>query len=76
MLILSRKRSEEIVINDNITIVVAEIHRGMVRLGIVAPKEIPIHRKEVQDKIHRDEPGTGNPYLQFPRKTTDRRNAG
>ena len=44
MLILSRKKNESIVINDNITVVVVEIRGDKVRLGIEAPKEIPTLR--------------------------------
>ncbi|MDR2757254.1 MAG: carbon storage regulator CsrA [Planctomycetaceae bacterium] len=51
MLVLSRKINESVVINDNITIVVVEIHGDKVRLGIEAPKDIIIHRKEVYDAI-------------------------
>ncbi len=55
MLVLSRKAGEAIVINDDITIVVVEIRDDKVRLGIEAPKEVPVHRREVFDAIHRDE---------------------
>lgn len=51
MLILSRKKSESIVINKNITVTVVEIRGDKVRLGIVAPKEIPVHRREVFEAI-------------------------
>ncbi|HQK63769.1 MAG TPA: carbon storage regulator CsrA [Candidatus Staskawiczbacteria bacterium] len=51
MLVLSRKKNESIVINDDITIVVVEIRGDKVRLGVEAPKEIPVHRREVQDAI-------------------------
>ncbi|MCX6721556.1 MAG: carbon storage regulator CsrA [Candidatus Staskawiczbacteria bacterium] len=56
MLVLSRKKNESIVINDDITIVVVEIRVDKVRLGVEAPKEIPVHRREVFDAIHRNEP--------------------
>ena len=52
MLVLSRKTNESIVINNNITVTVVEIRGDKVRLGIVAPKEIPVHRQEVFDLIH------------------------
>jgi carbon storage regulator len=55
MLVLSRKKNESIVINDDITIVVVEIRGDKVRLGVEAPKEIPVHRREVFDAIHRGE---------------------
>jgi carbon storage regulator len=46
MLVLSRRKNESIVINNDITITVVEIHGDKVRLGIVAPKEVPVHRQE------------------------------
>jgi carbon storage regulator len=55
MLVLSRKKNESIVINDDITIVVVEIRGDKVRLGVEAPKEIPVHRREVYDAIKRSE---------------------
>jgi carbon storage regulator len=54
MLVLSRKKNESIVINDDITIVVVEIRGDKVRLGVEAPKEVPVHRREVFDAIHRN----------------------
>jgi carbon storage regulator len=53
MLVLSRKKNESIVINNDITIVVVEIRGDKVRLGIEAPSEVPVHRREVYDKIQR-----------------------
>ncbi len=52
MLVLSRKKNESIVINHDITVVVVEIRGDKVRLGVEAPKEVPVHRKEVYDAIH------------------------
>ena len=52
MLVLSRKKNESIVINNDITIVVVEIRGDKVRLGVEAPKEIPVHRQEVLSLIH------------------------
>lgn len=54
MLVLSRKKNESIVINNDITIVVVEIRGDKVRLGVEAPKEVPVHRKEVFDAIQRN----------------------
>jgi|GEM_PF-698763 carbon storage regulator len=51
MLVLSRKKDESIVINNDITIVVVEIRGDKVRLGIEAPKEVPVHRQEVFQSI-------------------------
>jgi len=47
MLVLSRKLGEKIVINGNITIVVIDIDRGKIRLGIEAPREVPVYRQEL-----------------------------
>ena len=55
MLVLSRKKNESIVINNDITIVVVEIRGDKVRLGVEAPKEIPVHRREVYDAIKKNE---------------------
>ena len=54
MLVLSRKKNESIVINNDITIVVVEIRGDKVRLGVEAPKEVPVHRREVYDAIQRN----------------------
>lgn len=56
MLVLSRKKNESIIINNNITIVIVEIRGDKVRLGIEAPKEVPVHRWEVYDAIKKEEP--------------------
>ena len=55
MLVLSRKKNESIIINDDITIVVVEIRGDKVRLGVEAPKEVPVHRREVYDAIRRSD---------------------
>ena len=51
MLVLSRKSNESIVINDDIVITIVEIRGDKVRLGIVAPKDVPVHRQEVYEAI-------------------------
>ena len=55
MLVLSRKKDESIVINHDLKIVVVEIRGDKVRLGVEAPKEVPVHRQEVFDAIARGE---------------------
>ena len=55
MLVLSRKKNESIVINNDITIVVVDIRGDKVRLGVEAPKEVPVHRREVFDLIKKNE---------------------
>ncbi|MCE2804495.1 MAG: carbon storage regulator CsrA [Gemmataceae bacterium] len=51
MLVLSRKINESIVINENIVITVVEVRGDKVRLGVVAPKDVAVHRQEVFDAI-------------------------
>jgi len=54
MLVLSRQRDESIIIGDNIVITVVDIRGDKVRLGIEAPKEVPVHRQEVYEAIQRE----------------------
>ena len=54
MLVLSRQRDESIIIGDNIVITVVDIRGDKVRLGINAPKEVMVHRKEVYEAIRRE----------------------
>jgi carbon storage regulator len=63
MLVLSRKKNESIVINNDITITVVEIRGDKVRLGIVAPKTVPVHRQEVFDEIHKKEVPDSTPLV-------------
>ena len=54
MLVLSRQRDETIMIGDDIEVTVVDIRGDKVRLGINAPREISVHRKEVYDAIRRE----------------------
>jgi carbon storage regulator len=54
MLVLSRQRDEAIMIGDGIEITVVDIRGDKVRLGIEAPREIKVHRKEVYEAIKRE----------------------
>jgi carbon storage regulator len=51
MLVLSRKKNESIVIDENIVVTIVEIRGDKVRLGIEAPRDIPVHRLEVLSAI-------------------------
>ena len=51
MLALTRKKGESIVVGDNIEVVVLGITGEQVRLGIIAPKNVSVHRKEVYEQI-------------------------
>jgi len=52
MLVLSRRKGEVIYIGHDVSIVVVEIRGDKVRLGIQAPKDVPVHRSEVYEEIH------------------------
>lgn len=54
MLVLTRKLGQSIVINDEIEIVVLEVRGEQVRLGIKAPRNVPVHRKEIFEQIHEE----------------------
>lgn len=54
MLVLTRKKDESIVIGHEITVTVVEVRGDKVRLGISAPTDIPVHRKEVEDATNRE----------------------
>ncbi len=60
MLILSRKLGEKIFIGDNICITVVDIDRGKIRLGITAPKDVPIYRQELMPQPQQGERNAGN----------------
>ncbi|OCS86803.1 carbon storage regulator CsrA [Caryophanon latum] len=51
MLVLSRKPNESIIINDNIEVKILSVDGDQVKLGIVAPKSVEIHRKEIYKQI-------------------------
>jgi carbon storage regulator len=55
MLVLSRKKNESIIIDENIVVTIVEIRGGKVRLGIEAPKHVTVHRREVYDAIKQPE---------------------
>ena len=55
MLVLSRKRDERIMIGDDISLLVVDIRGDKVRLGIEAPSDVTVHRKEVYEAIQREQ---------------------
>ncbi|QDS98324.1 carbon storage regulator CsrA [Adhaeretor mobilis] len=54
MLVLSRQRDESIIIGDNVVITIVDVRGDKVKLGIDAPQEIPVHRREVYEAIRRE----------------------
>lgn len=59
MLVLSRQRDESIMIGDDVEITIVDVRGDKVRLGITAPREIPVHRREIYDAIQREKDQSG-----------------
>lgn len=51
MLVLSRKKNEQIVIDQNVVVTIVQIRGDKVRVGIEAPEDVPVHRKEVHEAM-------------------------
>jgi carbon storage regulator len=54
MLVLSRQRDESIIIGDNVIVTIVDVRGDKVRLGIEAPREVSVHRREVYEAIQRE----------------------
>jgi carbon storage regulator len=54
MLVLSRQKNESIMVGDNVEVFIVDVRGNKVRLGISAPKYIPVHRREIYEAIHRE----------------------
>ena len=78
MLVLSRQKDQTIMIGDNIEITVVDIRGDKVRLGIAAPSQIPVHRKEVYEAIKKENQQAANVTLQditsVPQETPAKKN--
>ena len=64
MLVLSRQRDESIMIGDDVEIIIVDVRGDKVRLGITAPKCIPVHRREIYDAIQREKNEKKEPQKQ------------
>ncbi len=65
MLILSRKKDESIIINDNIEISIVDIKGDHIKLGIKAPKNVKIYRQEVYEAIQKENEAAANSVTEF-----------
>ena len=73
MLVLSRQRDESIMIGDDVEITIVDVRGDKVRLGITAPKQIPVHRREIYDAIQREkaQKAAGETPAADPKDKTD-----
>lgn len=62
MLVLTRRQSESIFINDSVVVTVLKIRGCQVKIGIEAPREMPVHRKEVHETICGQEVAMGTSW--------------
>ena len=60
MLALTRKKGEALVINNNIEVTILEIRGDQIKIGISAPKDVPIYRKEVYLQIQKENEAAGS----------------
>jgi carbon storage regulator len=72
MLVLSRQIDESIMIGDDVEIIIVDVRGDKVRLGITAPKNIPVHRREIYDAIQREKT---NPQITTDEKAQDKPNS-
>jgi len=68
MLVLSRQRDESIMIGDDVEIIIVDVRGDKVRLGITAPKNIPVHRREIYDAIQREKEESQKQQEKEPQK--------
>ena len=71
MLVLSRRRDESIMIGDDVEIIIVDVRGDKVRLGITAPRSIPVHRREIYDLIQRDKRDKAKAAEKKPQETKE-----
>jgi len=72
MLVLSRQRDESIMIGDDVEIIIVDVRGDKVRLGITAPKNIPVHRREIYDAIQREKEESQKQQEKEPQKQQEK----
>lgn len=72
MLILTRRTGETVMIGNDVTLTVLGVKGNQVRIGINAPKNVPVHREEIYERIKRELQGEANGNVQEePEKKTE-----
>jgi len=61
MLILTRRVGESLMIGDNVNVTVLGIRGNQVRIGVNAPKDVPVHREEIYERIQQEKSGNDTP---------------
>ena len=59
MLILTRRPGETLIISDNIRVTVLDVSGNQIRIGVTAPREVPVHREEVAERIKAEAANSG-----------------
>ena len=59
MLVLTRRPGETLIIRDNIRVTVLDVSGNQIRLGVTAPREVPVHREEVAERIRAEAANSG-----------------
>ena len=80
MLVLSRRKDESIIVSENVEIMIVDVRGNKVRLGITAPKSVPVHRKEVYEALRRQKidktkqmPLNGTTVLESPKQICEKK---
>lgn len=71
MLVLSRQKDESIVIGDDVEITIVDVRGDKVRLGITAPKSVPVHRREIYEAIQREKEAQKQAAVQAEGKSSE-----